>query len=55
MASALDVAHVRYASAPSPNTRYGFTMRDTTVFDQAPYDHHLTDLLDPLHRALPNA
>jgi hypothetical protein len=25
------------------------------AFDQAPYDHHLTDLLDLLHRALPNA
>lgn len=42
---ALDAAHVRYASVVYPNTRHGFTMRDTPVFDQAAYDRHLTDLL----------
>ncbi|MEV6338469.1 dienelactone hydrolase family protein [Nocardia vinacea] len=52
---ALDAAHVRYASVVYPNTRHGFTMRDTPVFDQAAYNRHLTDLLDLLHRALPSA
>ncbi|MFI6366008.1 hypothetical protein ACIBG0_25000 [Nocardia sp. NPDC050630] len=52
MESALAAAHVRYASVGYP---HGFTMRDTTGLRSATYDRHLTDLLDLLHRALPNA
>ncbi|MET8874968.1 dienelactone hydrolase family protein [Nocardia sp. NPDC004604] len=48
---ALDAAHVHYTSVVYPNTRHGFTMRDTPVFDQAAYDRHLADLLALLRRA----
>ncbi|WP_433525353.1 dienelactone hydrolase family protein [Nocardia pseudovaccinii] len=51
---ALDAADARYASVVYPNTRHGFTRRDTPVFDQVAYDRHLTDLLDLLHRSFPS-
>ncbi|MFX0575322.1 hypothetical protein [Nocardia nepalensis] len=42
---------MRYTSVVYPNTRHGFTTRDTPVFDQAAYDRHLSDLLALLQRA----
>ncbi|WP_433683321.1 dienelactone hydrolase family protein [Nocardia sp. CA-119907] len=48
---ALDAAQVHYTSVVYPNTRHGFTMRDTPAFDQAAYDRHLADLLALLRRA----
>ncbi|MEV6140388.1 dienelactone hydrolase family protein [Nocardia sp. NPDC051990] len=48
-------AQVHHTSVVYPNTRDGFTMRDTPVFDQVAYDRHLTDLLGVLCRAFPSA